>query len=386
MRRLLATTFAALALAVMGPVRPVEAGSYWVYIGTYTDAQSKGIYRFSFDPATGAASTPELAIETPSPSFLAVHPSGKFLYAVNEVAEFNGQPTGSVSAYAVDPRTGALTFLNSAASGGSGPCHLNVDATGRAVLVANYGGGSVAALPIGPDGKLGAATAVCQHHGASVNKGRQSEPHAHSINLDAANQFAVAADLGTDELVVYRFDSVSRTLEPQMPATLAIAPGSGPRHFSFHPDGKHAYVINELANTVTALTYQPDSGRLEAQQTIGTLPEGFKGESYTAEIRVHPSGKFLYGSNRGHDSLALFTIEPGTGKLTASGHIPSGGKTPRNFAIDPTGQFLFAANQETGNVVLMAIDPGTGKRRDGVTETSIAVPKPVCVRFVPRAE
>ncbi len=355
-----------------------------VYVGTYTDgaSASQGIYLLELDTASGALTPKGLAAESASPSFLAIHPTRKYLYAVSEVGSFGGEKSGSVSAFAIDPKDGKLAPLGRESSRGTGPCFVTVDATGRDVLVANYGGGTVAVLPIGPDGKLGAATSTIQHRGSSVDAGRQSAPHAHSINLDAANRVAVAADLGLDKLLVYKFDPASGTLTPNAPPSVALKPGSGPRHFAFHPDGRHAYAINELTSTVSVFDYDAPRGALAESQTISTRPPGASrpGNS-TAEVVVHPSGRFLYGSNRGDDALAIYAIDAGSGKLTPVGFQPTGGKTPRNFAIDPTGRFLLAANQDSDTVVVFRVDPESGRLRQ--VGGPAAVPKPVCIRFVP---
>jgi 6-phosphogluconolactonase len=313
---------------------------------------------------------------------LAVHPNGRFLYAANEIGDYEGKKAGSVTAFVRDPRSGRLTRLDQESSGGTAPCHLVVDRKGRNVLVANYGGGSVAALPVAKDGSLSPATAFLQHTGSSVNAARQKEPHAHSINLDAANRFAVAADLGLDKLMVYRLDSAKGTLVPNDPPFALVRPGSGPRHFAFHPDGKRAYVINELNCTLTAFRYDRKKGVLVEDQTISTLPAGqaMKPEFSTAEVQVHPSGKFVYGSNRGHDTIAVFQVDAKTGRLTPVDHTPSGGRTPRNFGIDPTGQFLLAANQSSDNVAVFRIEAKTGRLTP--TGQTIEVGSPVCVKFV----
>jgi 6-phosphogluconolactonase len=279
----------------------------------------------------------------------------------------------------MDKTTGKLTQLNRQPSGGRGPCHVVVDTTGRCALAANYSSGSVAALPIGPDGKLRPAASVIQHKGSSVNKRRQTGPHAHSINLDSANRFAVAADLGADKVFVYQFDPAKGTLKPHAPPATRLAPGAGPRHFAFHPSGKFAYVINELDSTVTTFAFDAKKGTLAKTSTLSTLPPDFKGFNSTAEVQVHPSGKFLYGSNRGHDSLAVFAIDGKTGKLTPAGHQPTGGKTPRNFGIDPTGRYILAANQNSNNVIVFRVDQTTGKLKP--TGSSITVSSPVCVKF-----
>jgi 6-phosphogluconolactonase len=357
-----------------------KPGKTWVFIGTYTGAKSKGIYRCEMDLATGKLGEPELAAEVANPSFLAVHPSRRFLYAVGEMEQFGGKKGGAVSALALDPKTGKLELLNQGSSGGAGPCHLVVDRAGKHVLVANYNGGSAAVLAVGADGKLGETTAFQQHRGTSVDKSRQEAPHAHSINLDAANRFAFVADLGLDQVVVYRYDPEKGTLTRAEPA--AVAPGSGPRHFAFHPDGKHAYVINEMANTVTAFTYDPESGTLKPVQTVPTLPEDFKGKSWTAEVQVHPSGKFVYGSNRGHNSIAVFSVNPRTGELTPASHQAENIKTPRNFGIDPTGNYLIVANQDGDSLVVFHIHPKTGALEP--TGQTVKVPVPVCVKFVPQ--
>lgn len=353
-----------------------------VYVGTYTGnkpTDSKGIYRFDFDAKTGVAGEPAVAAETASPSFLAVHPGGKFLYAVGEVGTFEGKKTGAVSAFAIQA-DGSLKLLNAKTSGGTGPCHLNVDPTGKAVLVANYGGGSCASLPIQADGSLGEPGSVMQHTGSSVNKGRQSEPHAHSINLDPAGRLAFCADLGLDKILVYKLDAAKATLTPHEPPFAAVAPGSGPRHFAFRPDGKFAYVCGEMTSTVVAFSYDAEKGVLSEIQTLSTLPEPVKGNS-TAEVVAHPSGKAVYVSNRGHDSIAVFAVDEATGKLTAKGHVPTQGKTPRNFAVDPSGAWLFAENQGSDSIVIFKVGADGGLTPSGV---SVKVPKPVCVRFVAR--
>lgn len=361
----------------------VQAKEFFVYFGTYTGPNSKGIYLSRLDLETGRLTAPQLAAETTSPSFLAIHPKGAFLYAANEVSTFNGKRGGAISAFAVDPKSGALTALNQQSSVGSGPCHLVVDKAGKNVLVANYGSGLVAALPLDRDGKLREASSSVQHTGSSVNSQRQKEPHAHSINLSPDNRFAFAADLGLDKILIYRFDPGSGQLRPNDPAFATVAPGSGPRHFAFHPSGKFAYVINEMVCTVTGFGYDRKTGALRELQTVSTLPAGeaVKPAYSTAEVQVHPSGKFLYGSNRGHDTIAVFGIDSGSGRLTPIEHVSTQGKVPRNFGIDPTGRFLLAANQNSDTVVAFRIDPNTG--RLSPTGQVLEVGAPVCIKFVP---
>ncbi|MFO0960112.1 MAG: lactonase family protein [Isosphaeraceae bacterium] len=256
-----------------------------------------------------------------------------------------------------------------------------VDRTGKALLVANYTGGTVAALPIAEDGSLGEPASFIQHAGPVADAKRQGSPHAHSINIDSTNGRAIAADLGLDKLLIYRIDPTLAKLTPADPPSASVAPRSGPRHFAFHPDGQHAYVINEISLTVTAFEYDPKWGTLQEIQTIRTIPDNVSDPGFsTAEVQVHPSGKFLYGSNRGHNTIAIFAIDPGTGRLTARGHRSTQGKTPRNFGIDPTGKFLLAANQDSGTIVVLSIDPNDGSL--GETGTSIAVPRPVCIKFL----
>ncbi len=362
---------------------PLLAGSLWgqylVYVGTYTGPESKGIYAYRFDAQTGEIKPLGLAGVAQNPSFLAIHPNRKFLYAVGESAG-GGTWGGAVSAFALDRATGKLTLLNSASSGGKGPCHLVVDKTGKNLLVANYGSGAVAVLPIQADGRLSEPSSVIQHSGSSVNRARQQGPHAHSVNLSPDNRFAFVADLGLDKVLVYKFDAAKGTITPNTPPFAAVAPGSGPRHFAFHPSGKFAYVISEMGNTVTAFSYNAARGVLTSLQTISTLPQGFSGTSYCAEVVVHPSGKFLYGSNRGHNSITAFAIDPAKGTLTTIEQTPTGGKWPRNFNIDPTGAYLFAANEQSNDIFLFHIDPATGKLKP--TGKKLEVSKPVCIKFL----
>jgi len=390
MRKTLASVPAAmLAMCLMAGCTPAAATrkeeravpeKMWVYIGGGTDGKGGGIHRFELEMATGKLTPLGVTSGLANPSFLGLHPTGRFLYAVNEVW---GKEGGTLSAFAIDPASGDLTFLNKESSGAAGPCHLVVDAAGKNVLAANYGGGSVCVLPIGADGTLGKATASIQHTGHSVDPKRQKGPHAHSINLDAANRFAFAADLGLDKILIYRFDPAKGTLAPNDPPHAKMAPGAGPRHFAFHPGGRFAYVINEMGSTVTAFAYDAAKGALTEIQTVTTLPEGFKGESWTAEVQVHPSGKFLYGSNRGHNSIAIFAVDPATGKLTPRGHESVRGDWPRNFGIDPTGTWLIAANKKSSNLAVFRIDPSTGAL--ALTGAPIALPAPVCVKMLPKA-
>lgn len=363
--------------------RRASMDRFWVYIGTYTGGKSKGIYLFEMDMATGALKPHGVVGEVADPSFLALHPNSRFLYAVNEIGDFQGTKSGAVSAFALDAKTGRLTFLNQQSSRGSGPCHLVVDRAGKNVLVANYGGGSVAVLPIGADGRLGEATAFVQHEGKSANPQRQEGPHAHAIQVDPANRFALSPDLGLDKILIYRFDAAQGALTPNQPPAAAVAPGAGPRHLAFHPSGRFAYVINELNSTVTAFEYDAERGALKEIQSLSTLPEGFHGVNWTAEVQAHPSGKFLYGSNRGHDSIALFAIDAETGRLRYIGCEPTQGKTPRNFGIDPTGTYLIAANQQSDTLVVFRIDSETGRLTP--TGQTAEAPMPVCVKFLPVA-
>jgi 6-phosphogluconolactonase len=363
---------------------PGKTTKYWAYIGTYTDGKSKGIYRCEYDAATGRLSEPILAAEMTNPSFLTLHPNRRYLYAVGETDEFEGKPSGVVAAFSIDPDSGELKRLNQKPSAGAGPCHVVVDRKGKNVLVANYSGGNAAVLRIEDDGRLGGRSGFSQHSGKGPNPARQEGPHAHCINLDPANRFAVVADLGLDQVVIYRFDPDKGTLEKNDPPSVKVEPKSGPRHFAFHPNSRFAYVINEMASTITAMQYDADKGILTPIQTISTLPEGYKERNSTAEIQVHPSGKFLYGSNRGHNSIAVFTIEDKTGKLTAAGHQAEGIKVPRNFAVDPTGKFLLVANQDGDSIVVFGVDGRTGALQ--ATGAKVEVGKPVCIEFLPRMQ
>ena len=356
-------------------------GTMLVYIGTYTGAKSKGIYVSRFDSATGRLTAPELAVATPSPSFLALHPNGRFLYAVSETSNLAGKRVGAVSAFSVDAKTGQLTLLNRQSSGGAGPCHLAVDRKGKCLLVANYGSGSIAALPIQADGALAEPGTIIQHQGSSVNPERQAGPHAHFITPDPGNRFALTCDLGLDQVLVYRLDPAKAALVANDPPFASVKPGSGPRHLAFHPSGRFAFLINEMSSTLTVFAYDAKRGALKELQTVSTLPEDFTGSRSGAEVQVHPSGKFVYASNRGHDSIAVFSFDPKTGKLTPVEHQPTQGKTPRHFALDPTGQWLLAENQDSDTIVIFRVDAKTG--RLSPTGQTVSVGAPVCAVFLP---
>lgn len=374
----LLSALAILGASLTGAAAEPQAGSCLVYTGSYSDAKAEGIQVFRLDLKTGALTKVGGASGVTNPSFVALHPGGKFLYAVGETSEFAGKKVGAVAAFSLDDK-GVPTFMNAQSSEGQGPCHITVDRLGKHALVANYGSGSVACLPIEEDGKLAAPSSSVQHKGSGANKSRQAGPHAHSINPDPMGRYVVAADLGLDKILVYRFDSIKGTLMANEPAAADVPPGSGPRHFAFHPSSRWAYACGEMTSTVIAFTYNPERGVLEQMQVLSTLPGEVKGNS-TAETQVSPDGKFVYVSNRGHDSVAVFAVDEATGKLKAVGHCPTGGKTPRNFGIDPSGAFLIAANQGSNNVVVFKIDPKTGMPSPAGHE--VQVPKPVCVKFL----
>jgi len=375
-------TIVAMCLSCLA-VGPLWAASQprdmLVYVGTYTGKGSEGVYVYRLDSSTGALTPIGKTTGLENPSFLAIDPKGRCVYAVRESGGSAGRKGGAVVALSRNPTTGELTLLNEQPSGGQGPCYVTVDREGRFLLAANYGSGHVAVLPIADDGRLQPAGSVVQHEGSSVNPTRQKEPHAHSIVLDAANRFDLAADLGIDKVMVYRFDSEHGKLLPNDPPFVRCEPGSGPRHITFHPGGKYVYVIEELSSTVEVFAYDADAGTLMPLQRINTLPEGFQGASTCADIQVHPSERFLYGSNRGHDSIACFAIDDKTGKLRLIGHEPTQGKTPRNFAIDPSGTFLLAANQDSDTVVSFRINQDTG----ALTPTGqvCRVSMPVCLKM-----
>jgi len=353
---------------------PVLAQSTLVYVGAYTRPPSKGISAYRLDAATGQMTPLGLAGETSNPTFLAVHPNRKFLYAVNEENE------GGVSAFAIDPSSGRLKPLNRVSSRGAGPCHLAVSEAGDWLYAANYNSGSVAAFPICGDGSLGEAAGFVQHAGSSVNPQRQRGPHAHSANLAPGNRFLLAADLGLDQILVYRLDAGTGPFTPGDPPFARLAGGSGPRHMAFSRDGRFAYAVNEMLATVTAFRWDAARGRLEELQTVAMTAADYAGPRSAAEIAVHPSGRFLYASHRGDSTVAVFRIDPGKGTLTAIERTPTGGKTPRNFAIDPTGAWLLAANQDSGNVVQFRIDPESG--RLSASGRTVEVASPVCIVFV----
>jgi 6-phosphogluconolactonase len=348
-------------------------GEWLAYVGTYTRPPSQGIYAWRFQPASGKLTPLGLAAETSNPTFLAVDPKQRFLYAANE------DRTGTISAFAIDPVSGKLKLLNQVPSRGSGPCHVAVDLGGKWVFATNYNSGSVAMFPVHEDGTLGEATGFVQHAGSSVNAQRQSGPHAHSANVSPDGRWLLVADLGLDQILSYRVDAVKGTLSAGDPPFTKIAPGSGPRHLAFSRDGRFAYVISEMLSTVTVFRYNSARGSLEELQTAQVTPEGYSGPKSSAEIAVDPKGKFLYGSNRGDGTITVFRIDGDKGTLTVVERVSTGGKTPRNFAIDPSGAFLLAANQDSGDVVLFRIDPATGRLTPAGSVLEVA--SPVCIVF-----
>ena len=352
-------------------------GQYLAYVGTYTTkTSSKGIYAFQFDTATGQLSLIGVAAETTDPSWVVVHPNGKYLYAANET-----EKSSTISAFAIEPKTGKLTLLNQLPALGEDPCYLSFDKTGKYLLVANYSSGTITVFPILADGLLGEHTALMKDQGATgPNKERQEAPHAHWIETSPDNRFVLVADLGLDEVLVYKFDAASGALTPNEPAFARLKAGSGPRHAVFYPNGKFVFAVSELSSTATSFAYDLKKGTLKEIAAASALPPGFSGRNDVAEAAVHPNGKFLYVSNRGNDSIAIFSIDPVNRTLTPTGGIPTGGKEPRHFAIDPSGKYLLAENQFSNNIVVFKIDPTTG----GLTPTGqvVEVPSPVDLTFV----
>ncbi len=359
----------------------VHAAEHRFFVGTYTRGASvsEGIYASTFNDETGEIAPPELAAKADNPSFLAMHPTKALLFACIETNDFGGEATGAVAAYHIDRTSGKLTLINQQPTGGGAPCHANVYATGRFLLVANYLGGNVVVFPIEDDGMLANRSCLIQHIGNGPNKRRQESPHAHSINLSADNRFAYAADLGIDRILIYRFDEKRGLLIPSVADSVAVKPGSGPRHFCIHPSGQFAYANSELTCEATAFARNPATGGLKVLQTISTLPEDFEGRKSTAECLTHPSGRFLYVSNRGHDSIAVYAIDAQSGELKRVQIAKTTGQEPRNFVFDPTGRWLIAENQNSDTIVTFAIDQTTGELSP--TDKKISVGKPVCIRF-----
>lgn len=351
-----------------------------VFVGTYNTQGTKsdnGLYLYYLDLSTGAL-RPGGAARSLNPSFLTVDPTQRFLYTVNETMQWDGQTGGGVSAYSLDPQTAEPMLLNQQPSKGGAPCYISIDTARRFAFLVNYGQGNVIMLPILPDGRLAPASDAIQHHGSSANPRRQEGPHTHSIVLDPSQQFALVSDLGTDTVTVYAIDYEHGKLTYR--SQWKAQPGAGPRHLTFHPNGHFAYLIQEVNSTITAFAYHSETGTLEELQTVSALPKDFHGESTGAEVRVSPSGKFLYGSNRGADSIVQYAIDEATGKLMYVAHHSSGGRTPRNFTIDPTGTIMLVANQDTSNIVSYHIDEQTGRLQP--TGNITQVNRPVCVRII----
>ena len=370
----------ALAASILsGCAAPKPPETVRVYFGTSAKQEQRGIYMATLDMQTGCLSDAIRVSKAERPGFIAIHPDGKHLYATGAGADFEGRSPGAVSAFQIMEPSGMLADINTQPSGGTGPCHVSIDPSGKNLLVANYRGASCSVLPIQSDGSLAPPSSTRQHSGSSIDPARQTSAFVHSINTSPDGCFAIVADLGIDKLVVYRFDADAGILEPNDPPFTATEPGGGPRHLAFHPSGNFAYANLEMGNRVSAFTYDAQRGILAEIQTLDTLPEGFAGENTTAEIATSADGRFLYVSNRGHDSIAIFGIDAKTGRLTALGHESVHGQIPRNFRIDPTGTYLLAANQKTGNVAVFRIDRETGQLE--FTGSEIEVPSPICVRF-----
>ncbi|HEY5809312.1 MAG TPA: lactonase family protein [Povalibacter sp.] len=349
-----------------------QAASVPVYFASQNTPPQTGIALARLDTQSGQLTTPVLVAQTPDPSFLVIHADRKHLYICNS------QTPGGMSAFAIQSGSGALSFLNHRVASGRGPSHVSIDRSGRYVFNANYGGGYVEVYARNGDGSLGERTAFVQHTGSSVHPERQTRAYAHWVGASPDNRFALAADLGTDRIVVYRFDDHTGTLQPNDPPFISAAAGAGPRHIAWHPDGKHFYLVEELANAVALYSWDAAKGTGAIQQTISTLPDGFSGASTAAEIAVHPNGRFLYASNRGDDSIALFALDD-TGHMTPRGHTSSQGKVPRYFAFDPTSRWLVVTNQNSDNVVVFSVNANTGELKQA--GSPVALPKPGGIAF-----
>lgn len=376
--------FGAASLLLAGQTKAQSkknAKEMLLYIGTYTSGKSEGIYVHKFDLKTGKLTPLHTVKNVVEPSFLTVDKNRKYLYSVNETEEYEGKKSGAVSAFAIDQKTGDLQFLNKQPSLGGAPCFITTSENEKFALVANYLGGNVSVFPIENNGKLGVSVDLIQHSGIGLNKDRQEAAHAHSITLDRNNRFAFAADLGIDKLMIYEFDAQNGKLKSNAAQPFfQTKAGAGPRHFSFHPNGKLAFLINELDTTITSLAYDETVGTLKEIQTVPTLPPNFKDANTCADIHVSPNGKFVYGSNRGHNSIVSYKIDEKTGKLNYIEHTSTNGKKPRNFAIDPIGKFLLVANQDSDSIVVFRIDEKTGKLK--ATGNIAEVPNPVCLKLI----
>jgi len=376
-------TLAHVPQALSAPPKGMPAAhSYFVYVGTYTGPNSKGIYAFRFDPSNAQMTPMGVAAEVQNPSFVVTDPSHRYLYAVTEIGN-NGGVDGLISSYSIDPVTGALKFLNKVDSAGGGACHLVVDKTGKMLFVANYGTGSVASFAIHADGSIGEKTGFDQHSGSSVNPKRQKGPHAHEVVLSPDNRFLFVPDLGTDQIKIYRVDAANSTFTPNDPPFASVKPGLGPRHFTFGRGARFAYVVCEMGSSVAVFAYDSAKGSLTPVQTVSTLPADFTGEDNSAEIQVDRSGRFLYASNRGQDSITVFAIDPVKGTLTTIQVVPTKGNIPRNFVIDPTGKHLIVANQKSDQMVVFAVNQKNGQLTP--TGQVVDVTAPVSILFVPAA-
>jgi 6-phosphogluconolactonase len=356
------------------------AGTHIAFVGTYTQGAAEGIYAYRYNAADGSMSSLGLVATTPNPSFLALHPNGELLYAVNE-GDPDSPTDGSISAFSIDQATGGLTFLNKVDSMGAAPCHIVVDHTGKFVFAANFVGGNVVSYRLGADGSIGERASLIQHEGSSVHP-RQEAPHAHEVVLSADNSHLFVPDLGMDRVMVYQINAETGELTANDPPAAVLNPGTGPRHMEFHPDGDHAYVIGEINSTITTFAFDAATSAFTSKQVVSTLPADFEGESSTAEIEISADGKFVYGSNRGDDSIAVFAVDAAEKTLTPVEHAPIQGETPRNFVIDPSGAYLFSENQNTNNIVQFSRDAATGK----LTPTGQVLtdaPTPVCMVFLP---
>lgn len=372
------STVATLLAFTAASSKPPAHQDYLAFVGTYTNkTDSKGIYAFEFDADSGKLKAKGLAATATDPSWVEIHPSGKFAYAANESGD-----KSMITAFSVDAKNAKLTQLNQLPALGQDPCHLSFDRTGKYLFAANYSSGTIAVFPILPDGKLGEHTAVLKNTGnLGPNKERQEAPHAHWVHVSPDNRYVFVADLGLDAILSYKFDATKGTLSPNDPPMAKLSPGAGPRHVAFTPDGKYVYVVSELNSTVTAFKYDPAKGTLSQFQILSTLAQDFSGRNDTAEITVHSNGKWLFASNRGRDTITVFSISPSDGSLTSLGEFPTGGKEPRHFAIDPTGKFVLAENQNSNSITVLKIDPATGALKEASHVNDI--PSPVCLAFLP---